>query len=88
MPSGLNDFVAHRVHDKFGDGMQVQLEHDICPVCFSGVHADSEKRGDFLVTLSFGQKLQNFPFTRREARPCRLCGIAAPLGELFRSDHA
>jgi hypothetical protein len=63
----LDDFVADGVHNEVGEGMKAELEHDIGAVGFGGVDADVEERGDFLVALAFGEKLENFAFAGSEA---------------------
>ena len=40
--SGLDEFVADCVDYQFGDGVEIELEHDVGAVGFGGVDADAE----------------------------------------------
>ena len=51
--STLDDIVADGVEDKLGDGVEIELEHDIGAVRFRCFYADVQKRRDFFVALAF-----------------------------------
>jgi hypothetical protein len=53
--------------DEFGDGVEIELEHDIGAMGFGRVDTDTEEGGDFLIGLAFGEKLENLAFARGEA---------------------
>jgi len=65
--SGGDDVVADGVQDEFGEGVEIELEHDVGAVGFGGVNADTEDGGDFLVALAFSEELKDFAFARGEA---------------------
>jgi hypothetical protein len=52
--SGLDDVVSDGVQDQFGEGVEVEFEHDVGAVGFGGVDADVKEIGDFLVAFAFG----------------------------------
>lgn len=60
--------VADGVVDQFGEGVEVEFEHDIGAMGFGRVDADAEKIGDFLVGLAFGEELEDFAFAGSDAR--------------------
>jgi hypothetical protein len=47
--------------------VESEFEHDVGAMSFSGVDADAEEGGDFLVALAFREELQDFEFARSEA---------------------
>lgn len=59
--------VADGVVDEFGDGVKVELDHDVGAVSFGGIDADAEEVGDFLVGFAFGEELKDFAFARGES---------------------
>ena len=70
----MDDLIANRVADELGDGMKVQFEHDVGAMCLGRFHTDAQETGDFLVALSFCQKLHRShetkllpPFTECDA---------------------
>lgn len=60
----LNQVVAERLQNEFGDGMEIELQHDSRPVGFDRFHAEVEHGGDLLVALAAGQKLHNLGLAR------------------------
>ena len=62
--SGGDDVVADGVEDEFGEGVEIELEHDVGAMSFGGVDADAEDGGDFLVAFAFGEELEDFAFAR------------------------
>ena len=44
--------------------MKVELEHDVGAMGFRRFHADSQYGGDFLIALTFGEKLKDFTLPR------------------------
>src|SRR5713226_9417348 len=56
----VDHLVAQGVADQFGNGMKVELEHDVGAMGLRGFHADPEDDGDFLIALPFGEKLYDF----------------------------
>jgi hypothetical protein len=73
--SGGDDFVADGVEDEFGEGVEIELEHDVGAMGFGGVDADAEEVGDLLVAFAFGEKLEDFAFTGGEAGTVGPSGI-------------
>ena len=71
---GFDDLVADGVVDEFGEGVEVELEHDVGAMSFGGVDGDAEQGGDFFVGFAFGEELQDFAFAGSEAGTCGLCG--------------
>jgi len=60
--------------------MEVELEHDVGAMGLGCFHADPQKASDFLITLTFGEKLQDFAFPRSQAVSRRLAeGRAEPI---------
>jgi hypothetical protein len=78
---GFDDLVADGVVDEFGEGVEVELEHDVGAVGFGGVHGDAEEVGDFLVGFAFGKELEDFAFAGSEAGACNFCAVRR--GEFF-----
>src|SRR3974390_908302 len=67
VPLGFDDVVADGVVDQFGEGMEVELEHDVGTMGFGSVDGDAEKGSNFLVGFAFSQELKDFAFARGEA---------------------
>ena len=65
--SGGDNIVANGVEDEFGEGVQIELDHDVGAMGFRGIDADAEERGNFLIALAFGEKLENLAFARSDA---------------------
>ena len=60
--SGLGDVhyvVAHCVAHKVGDGMKIQLAHDISAVGLRGLHRKIQRNCHFLAALALGQQLND-----------------------------
>ena len=53
----FDDVVADGVVDEFGEGMEIEFEHDVGTMGLSGVNADAEKGGNFLIGFAFGEEL-------------------------------
>jgi len=66
--SGGDDFVADGVEDEFGEGVEIELEHDVGAMGFGSVDADAEEVGDVLVAFAFGEELEDLAFARGDAR--------------------
>ena len=64
--SGFDEIVADGVVDELGEGMEIELEHDVGAMGFRGVDADVEEGGDLLVRFALGKKLQDFAFAGSE----------------------
>src|SRR5208283_5305352 len=84
--SGGDDFVADGVEDEFGEGVEIELEHDVGAMSFGGVDADAEEVGDLLVALAFGEELEDLAFARSEAGTRAFCWIGGIGSEIFGSD--
>src|SRR5688500_10091730 len=55
--SGVDDSVANGEPHKLGDRVQIELPHDIRPVCVDGFHAHAQDTGNILVGLRFREEL-------------------------------
>ena len=73
----MDDVIADGVHDQFGEGVEVEFEHDVGAVGFGGVDADVEEVGDFLVAFAFGEELEDFALARRETEAGRPGGVGS-----------
>ena len=60
----LDDPVFHGIADQFGDGVEIQLKHDVGAVGFCGLHAYVQVAGDLFVAFSLGKQLHNFALSR------------------------
>ncbi len=83
--SGGDDFVADGVEDEFGEGVEIELKHDVGAMGFGGVDADSEEVGDVLVAFAFGEELKDLAFTRSEAGTVSPGGIGGIGSEILGS---
>lgn len=73
--SGFDDVVADGVVDQFGQGMEIEFQHDVGAMSLGGFDGDTEEGGDFLVGFAFGEKLKDFAFSGGEARARGAGGI-------------
>ena len=85
--SGFDDVVADGVVDEFGDGMEIELEHNVGAVGFGGVDANAQEGGDFLVGFAFGEELENFAFAWGKAGTGTR-GIRGKIGGIARGGNA
>jgi hypothetical protein len=60
----LNDLVTDRVPDQIAQRTEVQLAHQVRAMRLDGLDADIECGRRFLVTLAFGQELDELSFSR------------------------
>lgn len=66
--SGFDDVVADGVVDEFGDGVEIEFDHDVGAMSFGGVDADAEEGSNFFVGFAFGEELKDFALARSEPR--------------------
>src|SRR5262249_10155969 len=77
----LDNAIPHCVQSEVGDGVQIQLAHNVGAVSFSGFHTEVICDGYFLAGLAFRQQLDDFPLAGRQSIPiarfhrCRAVGI-------------
>src|SRR5262245_65765934 len=67
----LDQFVANRVVDDVGDRMKPEFASDRASVRLHSLVADSERRGDRLISFTLGQQLDDRAFAPREWAECR-----------------
>src|SRR5205807_8127700 len=58
---------AEILGDGLGAGADVKFAVDVTDVSVHGLEGDGEQVGDFLVGVTSGQQIKNFPFTRGQS---------------------
>ena len=63
---GLDELVPHGIAHKFSGRSNIELAHRRRSVSLDCLDADIEQSCDFLVAISFSDKLHDFALARRE----------------------
>ena len=70
--------MADRIVNEFGEGMEVELEHDFSAVSLDGPERDSQQCSDLFIRFPLGQQTDDFYLARSRSGACPLPLLMTP----------